>query len=159
MSDPPFIETTASPDSSPLQETEQEVTPAQQPSFDEIPDNFFTTRWYYRHFFPVRLSHWVNVVCVVILIMSGFQIFNAHPALYWGNRSDRDRPFLAVTSVKTEGGDRKGITIVGGHVFDTTGVLGFSEERARGFPGWATLPSAQWLAMGRRWHLFFAWIL
>jgi thiosulfate reductase cytochrome b subunit len=29
---------------------------------------------------------------------------------------------------------------------------------ARGFPAWATLPGPQWLAMGRRWHLFFAWL-
>ena len=29
----------------------------------------------------------------------------------------------------------------------------------RGFPSWATLPSYQDLAMGRRWHFFFAWIL
>jgi thiosulfate reductase cytochrome b subunit len=28
-----------------------------------------------------------------------------------------------------------------------------------GFPGWSTLPSTRWLAMGRRWHLFFAWLL
>ncbi len=29
---------------------------------------------------------------------------------------------------------------------------------ARGFPDWATLPGPQWLAMGRVWHFFFAWI-
>ena len=29
---------------------------------------------------------------------------------------------------------------------------------AHGFPSWITLPSGRWLAMGRRWHLFFAWI-
>ena len=29
---------------------------------------------------------------------------------------------------------------------------------AHGFPSWMTLPSGRWLAMGRRWHLFFAWI-
>ena len=45
----------------------------------------------YRHKLPVRLGHWLNVVCLFILIMSGLQIFNAHPALYWGDRSDRDR--------------------------------------------------------------------
>jgi thiosulfate reductase cytochrome b subunit len=90
--------------------------------------------------------------------MSGFQIFNAHSALYWGDRSDRDRPILAMTSVRSDSGERKGITVVAGHTFDTTGVLGLSGERARGFPSWATLPSQQWLAMGRRWHLFFAWI-
>ena len=38
----------------------------------------------YRHRLPVRVSHWLNVPCLFILIMSGLQIFNAHPALYWG---------------------------------------------------------------------------
>lgn len=32
-------------------------------------------------------------------------------------------------------------------------------DLGQGFPSWATLPSQQWLAMGRRWHLFFAWLL
>ena len=27
-----------------------------------------------------------------------------------------------------------------------------------GFPGWATIPGVKWLAMGRRWHFFFAWL-
>lgn len=90
--------------------------------------------------------------------MSGFQIFNAHPALYWGDRSDRDRPILAMMAAKTTTGERRGITVVLGHAYDTTGILGLSGERARGFPSWATVPSQQWLAMGRRWHLFFAWI-
>jgi thiosulfate reductase cytochrome b subunit len=30
---------------------------------------------------------------------------------------------------------------------------------ARGFPSWLTVPSYQWLAMGRHWHFFLAWIL
>jgi thiosulfate reductase cytochrome b subunit len=38
----------------------------------------------YRHRLPVRIMHWINVVCLVILLGSGLQIFNAHPALYWG---------------------------------------------------------------------------
>ena len=46
--------------------------------------------------------------------------------------------------------------------FDTTGLLGLSkvdgEETERGFPSWATLPSYQDLAAGRRWHFFFAWL-
>ncbi|MDF0666861.1 MAG: cytochrome b/b6 domain-containing protein [Nitrospira sp.] len=37
----------------------------------------------YRHRLPVRISHWLNVPFLIILIMSGLQIFNAHPALYW----------------------------------------------------------------------------
>lgn len=31
-------------------------------------------------------------------------------------------------------------------------------ELAHGFPSWMTLPGTRWLAMGRRWHFFFAWI-
>ncbi len=37
-----------------------------------------------RHRLSTRLWHWTNAVCVVILLMSGLGIFNAHPRLYWG---------------------------------------------------------------------------
>ena len=53
-------------------------------------------RCIYRHRFWVRMTHWVNVVCMTVLLMSGLQIFNAHPALYWGNISDFDKPFAAI---------------------------------------------------------------
>ena len=42
---------------------------------------------YYRHPLPVRIMHWSNVVFLAILLMSGLNIFNAHPALYWGKSS------------------------------------------------------------------------
>lgn len=112
----------------------------------------------YRHRLPVRISHWLNVPFLLILIMSGLQIFNAHPALYWGDRSDRDRPLLSIRPVQTESGEIKGLTTVLGHQFDTTGVLGYSDGMKRAFPAWATIPSPKWLAMGRQWHLFFAWL-
>jgi thiosulfate reductase cytochrome b subunit len=113
----------------------------------------------YRHRLPVRISHWLNVPCLIILIMSGLQIFNAHPALYWGDRSDRDQPLLSIRPVKTESGEMRGITTILGYKFDTTGVLGYSDGSRRAFPAWATIPSAKFLAMGRQWHLFFAWLL
>ena len=112
----------------------------------------------YRHRLPVRISHWLNVPFLIILIMSGLQIFNAHPALYWGDRSDRDRPLFSIRPVRTDSGDIKGVTTILGHPFDTTGVLGYSNGSGRAFPGWATIPSPKWLAMGRQWHLFFAWL-
>jgi len=113
----------------------------------------------YRHALPVRIWHWINALAVFILIMSGLQIFNAHPALYWGDRSDRDKPLLALRAMKTESGEVKGVTTVLGHPFDTTGLFGYSGDKVRGFPSWATIPSGKWLAMGRQWHFFFAWIL
>ncbi len=51
----------------------------------------------YRHTLVVRVMHWINVVCAVVLLMSGLQIFNAHPHLYWGHASDFvGRPWLSV---------------------------------------------------------------
>ena len=37
-----------------------------------------------RHGLVTRLWHWLNLVCVVILFMSGLTISNAHRYLYWG---------------------------------------------------------------------------
>src|SRR5487761_521316 len=36
----------------------------------------------YRHRWWVRLTHWINLVSMTALLMSGLQIFNAHPALF-----------------------------------------------------------------------------
>lgn len=57
------------------------------------------SRLIYRHRLWVRITHWLNVVCLTILLMSGLQIFNAHPALYWGNISHFDDPLLVIRAV------------------------------------------------------------
>jgi thiosulfate reductase cytochrome b subunit len=115
----------------------------------------------YRHPAVVRIAHWLGVVCVTLLLLSGLQIFNAHPALYFGQASDFAHPILSIESEQQR--DRQaGVTKVFGHSFNTTGFLGLSgsfggEQRA--FPAWLTLPGYQDLATGRRWHFFFAWLL
>jgi thiosulfate reductase cytochrome b subunit len=115
----------------------------------------------YRHRLPVRLMHWINVVCLTILLMSGLNIFNAHPALYWGEGSSFARPWISMRAENTPAGP-VGKTQIGNAEFTTTGVLGLSTVdgslEARGFPSWATIPGPQWLAMARHWHLFFAWL-
>jgi thiosulfate reductase cytochrome b subunit len=49
----------------------------------------------WRHPLPVRATHWVNVICLVILLMSGLQILRAHPHLYWGLKSTFDNPWIS----------------------------------------------------------------
>lgn len=93
-----------------------------------------TVQKIYRHSLPVRLGHWLNTLVVVILIMNGLQIFNAHPALYWGDRSDRDQPLLSIRGMRNDDGRAKGVTTVLGHQLDTTGVLGYSNQSFRAFP-------------------------
>lgn len=49
-----------------------------------------------RHSVIVRVTHWANVLCLAILLMSGMQIFNAHPRLYWGKiGADVDHALIA----------------------------------------------------------------
>jgi Ni/Fe-hydrogenase b-type cytochrome subunit len=38
----------------------------------------------YRHKLPSRIWHWVNAITVIVMLMSGLMILNAHPRLYWG---------------------------------------------------------------------------
>jgi thiosulfate reductase cytochrome b subunit len=114
-----------------------------------------------RHTVVTRITHWLNVLLISVLLMSGLQIFNAHPALYWGAKSTFAQPWVSMT--KQEIGDEpRGITTVGSLRFDTTGLFGWSGKEGmreqRGFPAWATIPSYRSLADGRRWHFFFAWL-
>ena len=122
-----------------------------------------TTRLVYRHTWPIRIMHWVNVIALSLMFFSGLQIFNADPILSWGNRTDPGKALLALDARQTPAGQLVGITRIGKHEFNTTGVLGVSNGAdgtpgARGFPSWLTVPGPVWLAMARRWHFFFAWV-
>lgn len=138
---------------------------------------------YYRHRLPVRIMHWINVLCLLILLPSGLGIFNAHPALYWGQSSYSRHP--AVLEISARSGDAaagkadqasdadaaapdgegepKGILRIGTHEFDTTGMLGISANadgtpNEQAFPSWLTIPGHYSLAESRLWHFFFAWL-
>lgn len=115
----------------------------------------------YRHPLLVRLTHWVNVLCLSFLLLSGLQIFNAHPSLYWGQYgADGDQAFIDIRAFR-DGDSIRGETRIGSIAIPTTGFLGASrvngELKARAFPSWLTIPSYTDLSGGRRWHFFFAW--
>jgi thiosulfate reductase cytochrome b subunit len=118
---------------------------------------------FYRHRAPVRLAHWINALCILFLLGTGLNIFNAHPRLYWGQvGADASQPFFSLGAVDTPTGPQ-GFTQIGTWHFNTTGVLGWSmadgEFQNRGWPEWLTIPSFQDLADARHWHFLFAWIL
>ena len=114
-----------------------------------------------RHSGVTRITHWINVLALAALLMSGLQIFNAHAALYWGQKSNFERPWLAIGR-EERAGQPVGVARLGGLVLETTGVLGWTgrpgARESRAFPAWATIPSWRDLAAGRRWHFFFAWV-
>ncbi len=112
-----------------------------------------------RHRLSTRVWHWINAGTFFIMLMSGLMIFNAHPRLYWGQYgANADPAWLEIGSA-----DGRGYLRIGETQIDTTGVLGVSERDGRArrvaFPAWATIPSTYDLALARRWHLTFAWLL
>lgn len=118
----------------------------------------------YRHPWVVRIAHALNAVCLLVLLTSGLQILNAHPALYWGETSRFAQPVAAIRSEPAPDGSLRGRVEVFGASFDTTGVLGVSgagdgAAEARAFPAWITLPPYPDLGAGRAWHFAFAWLL
>jgi thiosulfate reductase cytochrome b subunit len=116
----------------------------------------------YRHTRVVRATHWINAICLFFLVASGAQIFNAFPALHWGKKGfGYDNVFVSMRAEAVDGHAR-GITRIGSLKLDTTGLFGLSANNGqmenRAFPNWMTIPSWRDLAVGRRWHFFFAWI-
>jgi Ni/Fe-hydrogenase b-type cytochrome subunit len=117
----------------------------------------------YRHSLTVRLTHWLSALALLVLIMSGLQIFNAAPYLDASDKSDPGRRVLAFEGGTLPSGQPFGRMILFGHTFRTTHLLGFGDdgmgsEAPRAFPAYLTLPGYQALADGRLWHLFFAWV-
>jgi len=118
----------------------------------------------YRHSLVVRLTHWINVLVISLLLMSGLNIFNAYPRLHWGQfGADFDKAWLEMAALGPSADHAKGVVRIAGHPFTTTGVFGVSKDAhgvsvVQGFPSWATLPSQRDLATARRWHFFLAWL-
>jgi len=114
-----------------------------------------------RHRLSTRLWHWSNALAVLVMLMSGLMIFNAHPRLYWGEYgANADHAWLEIGSNR----QGQGLLRIGPAVMETTGVLGVwpdrqGEIKRRAFPWWATIPSAYSLSDARLWHLAFAWVL
>jgi thiosulfate reductase cytochrome b subunit len=113
----------------------------------------------YKYAVATRISHWLWVAAFGVMVSSGLQIFNATPHLDASDRSDPTRRVLSIDSPI----DGVGTATVFGHVFKTTGWLGWTTDglggfSSRAFPSWITIPAYQDLADGRRWHFFFACI-
>lgn len=114
----------------------------------------------YRQRMMTRITHWVWAVSLFFLMLTGLQIFNAHPSLHIGKEAgfEYDNAILEI-GAREVGGELQGVTRIFGTEFDTTGFLGVSNGQPRAFPAALTIPSYQSLANGRVIHFFFAWML
>jgi thiosulfate reductase cytochrome b subunit len=119
----------------------------------------------YRHSLVVRVTHWINVLYLALLLMSGLKLFNYHPALYWGNYGYKGAPSVLSIAAGIDPVTARptGVTRIGDFSFDTTGVLGVSygpnnRPVREAFPSWLTLPAGPGLALARDWHFLMAWV-
>ena len=117
----------------------------------------------YRHSLAVRLTHWMNLLFLTLLLMSGLQIFNVHPQLYWGHYGYPGVPTVFSISGRYDPELERpvGTTRIGVYSFETTGVLGVTydsegQPQRGAFPEWATLGAD--LALARDWHFLAAWL-
>lgn len=118
----------------------------------------------YRQSMWTRATHWIWVICLFFLLLTGLQIFNAHPALYIGQQSgfEFENAILEISAINTDAGPR-GRTTIFGNSFDSTALgLGMSGSAERptftAFPGAVTIPGYRDLGTGRVVHFFFGWI-
>jgi Prokaryotic cytochrome b561 len=91
-----------------------------------------------RHSLITRVTHWINLLCIILLLMSGLQIFNAHPALYRGHSGAN--PSQALFEVGAHGPKR-----------NPQGSLGLVHQplTRQGFLGFRAMP------MARKWCVDF----
>jgi thiosulfate reductase cytochrome b subunit len=101
----------------------------------------------YRHSLAVRLTHWINLLCLTLLLMSGLALFNVHPQLYWGHYGYPGVPtvFSITGRYNPETAQPEGVT------YDAEG-----RPRPGAFPQWAT--AGMDLALARDWHFLMAWM-
>ena len=83
-------------------------------------------RWFFRHPAAIRVTHWVNVLCFILLLLSGYQIFNATTGIL------SDRIVMSDKDIEHV-------------VMGVPGVLGCHEIRTRGSEDHVFLDLHVWL--------------
>ena len=86
---------------------------------------------YYRHALPVRVMHWINVVTLAILLMSGLADLQCASGAVLGQVVVHrcSPPVLAIAIEDRGAAGMEGVTRIFGRTFVTTGVLGLSTNR------------------------------
>ncbi len=118
-----------------------------------------------RHGLATRLTHWLWALALFFLLLSGLQIFNAHPTLYLGQQSGFafDNSVLSISAARTQDGEVRGRDDAARPEGSTRRAFSGSAAPQTGvttghFQPGLTVPSYQDLATGRVIHFFFAWL-
>ncbi|GCE06040.1 hypothetical protein KDAU_33690 [Dictyobacter aurantiacus] len=98
--------------------------------------------------FPLwlRITHYINLLFMGLLIRSGIQILAAHPRLYWNDNSTPGKDWIRFT--------RKKVPVNKDVVYTSL------DDEVPASP-WLALPGGKNLGIGRHWHFFSVifWVL
>src|SRR5437868_15171459 len=96
--------------------------------------------------FPIwlRITHYINLLFIGLLMRSGIQILGAHPRLYWNDGCNPKSAWLNLTKKKVP-----------------TDKLYTSLDDEVPVSPWLGLPGGKSLGLARQWHFFsiIFWIL
>ena len=92
----------------------------------------------------IVITHYINLIFIVLLIRSGIQIVGAHPRLYWNDGCDPDSAWLNLVRKKVP-----------------KDKLYTSMDDEEPVPRLLALPGKDNLGLGRHWHFFsiLFWVL
>src|SRR5437879_8815236 len=92
----------------------------------------------------LRITHYINILFIGLLIRSGIQIIGAHPRFYWNDACNPQRAWLNLTKRKVPK-DR----------------LYTSMDDEIPVSPWLAQPGGDNLGLGRHWHFFSVifWII
>src|SRR5947209_11777436 len=92
----------------------------------------------------LRVSHFINLLFIGLLIRSGIQILAAHPRLYWTDSSDPKKEWIKFTKAKVP-----------------QDKLYTSMDDEQSVSPLLALPGEDNLGLGRHWHFFSVifWVL
>lgn len=106
----------------------------------------------------VRLTHAVNAAALLLLAMSGLQIFNAHPTLYASDAADPARTVFALARPAERPAPDGPSPAAGGTEIVLLGrAVPVGPDAPARIPGFLTFGG--WLAGARRAHFALAWVL
>jgi len=115
--------------------------------------------------FPLstRVLHWVATSAILVLLWSGFWVFNIHPRLYWGDVGHYGSPAIAEIVADTSTDTPQMAIRLGRYSLNVTGLMGRVNRqpfvRLFAFPEGFQFGATRALHFTAAWVLVISWLI
>ncbi len=112
---------------------------------------------YLRFPLSTRVLHWLSASAILVLLWSGFWVFNIHPRLYWGEVGYFGSPAVAEMVADTSNEPPRMAIRVGNFELNVTGFMGRVNRQP--FVRLFNFPEGFQFGANRAMHFTAAWVL